>query len=74
MDMRSYHKLWTEAWRLFRKYGELIPLTDTQWEAFVDEIEEFVERSEHDKLATQLMLEISNEIERREKMIQRRIA
>lgn len=68
VDLKQYHSLWNDTWKLFRKYCEAVPLSDAQWRSFVDESAALVEdHKEHDTLAIKLMIAISDEVDRIDK-------
>lgn len=70
INLKSYHTLWTDAWKLFRKYAEMMPLTDKQWSDLVDESARLVdEHPEHDKMALRLVFEAAEELNRIEKEV-----
>lgn len=44
-ELREYYNIFTECWRLFKKYSN--PVNDQAfWDALMDETEELVEKSE----------------------------
>lgn len=51
-NMKSYHTIWSEAWRYFRTYAEQAPLSEAAWSRAVDMLPEIARRHpEHEDFA-----------------------
>lgn len=68
IDLKSYHTIWTDVWRLFKKYAEMLPLDEDGWENLVSEMDAIcADHKDHEQLAVRMLVEASNEIERMQK-------
>lgn len=66
MAIRTVFNLFCDSWHLYRKYV-LSPLTEKELDAFVQESGEIFRRYKQDPFAKELLLAVTNEIERKEK-------
>lgn len=64
MTATDYYNLFTDCWKLFRKYAAMMPLSDEAWTAAVNEKAAIVDRhSGCRRLARKLMCAIEDELQ-----------
>lgn len=64
MKTEMFFRLFTDAWRHFRKYAEQIPLTDLAWtEEVADKVALVDKHTGCRRLALKLMTQIEDELE-----------
>lgn len=76
-ELRGYYEVYTDCWKFFRKYVELIEKIDSKnppaegmidsdsyWEALVNESAEIYEKHENTLFAKRLLVATTKEMER----------
>lgn len=66
MAVRTVFNLFCDSWHLYRKYI-LSKLNEKDLDEFIQESEELFQKYERDPFAKDMLLAITNEIERKEK-------
>lgn len=61
MDILKNYEIYNAYWKFFRKYAELSPLTDAQWQDVVDESHDLTEPyagTDYEAFARALMVRV----------------
>lgn len=63
-DIRDYHDIVTEAWKMFRLYADRVPLNDDEWQEVVNLTDDIVKRhTGHDRYARKAVMVVVDELE-----------
>ncbi len=66
-ELKGYYSTFTDAWKFFRKWAVILPMTEEQWAQAVKESEEFLDRYDRGKMAEYLMLAAIQKLEELER-------
>ena len=60
--LKEYYQVFTDAWKLFKKYSNISNDNDDYWKTLMDEVKQLTEVHKSD-LALNIMLEVVKELE-----------
>ena len=66
-ELKGYYSTFTDAWKFFRKWAVILPMTEEQWAQAVKESEEFLDKYDHGKMAEYLMMAAIQKLEELER-------
>ena len=66
-ELKGYYNAFTDAWKFFRKWAVIVPMTEEQWAQAVKEGEELLDKSDRGKMAEYLMLAAMQKLEELER-------
>lgn len=66
-ELKGYYNAFTDAWKFFRKWAVIVPMTEEQWAQAVKEGEEFTDKYDRGKMAEYLMLAAVQKLEELER-------
>ena len=66
-ELKGYYNAFTDAWKFFRKWAVIVPMTEEQWARAVKEGEEFLDKHDRGKMAEYLMLAAMQKLEELER-------
>lgn len=66
MDIKKYYELFTDLWRLFKKYSSP-DNSESFWKLYTEDVKTLDSKYEHSELFRNLVLEVTKELERIEK-------
>ena len=66
-ELKGYYNAFKDAWKFFRKWAVISPMTEEQWAQSVKEGEEFLDKYGRGKMAEYLMLAAIQKLEELER-------
>jgi len=64
-ELRSVYGMFTDTWKLYRKYTDIRQTQDTQWEMFIADADAVSKKYNSNKLCRDMILAVTSELERK---------
>lgn len=68
-ELKKVYGMFTDSWRLFKKFADIQQLEDARWQQFVNESDSIAKRYDNGRLVRDLLLAVTRELERRSKKV-----
>ena len=70
-ELKTVYGMFTDAWKLYKKYADIRQTQESRWDMFVDEADAVSRKYNGNRLCRDLLLAVTNDLERKSKEIQK---
>lgn len=70
-ELKAIYGMFTDAWKLYKKYADIQQTEDAKWEMFVAKADAIAKKYNNGRLCRDLVLAVMFELERKSKEIQK---
>lgn len=70
-ELRRIYQMYTDCWKLYKKFSDIQQTEDTRWQQFVDESDLIAKTYDNNKFIRDLLLATTQELERQSKEAQK---
>lgn len=70
-ELRRIYQMYTECWKLYKKFSDIQQTEDARWQQFVDESDLIAKTYDNNKFIRDLLLATTQELERQSKEAQK---
>lgn len=68
-ELKKVYGMFTDSWRLFKKFADIQQSEDARWQQFVNESDLIAKRYDNGRLVRDLLLTVTRELERCSKKV-----
>lgn len=66
-ELRRIYQMYTDCWKLYKKFSDIQQTEDARWQQFVDESDLIAKTYDNNKFIRDLLLATTQELERQSK-------
>lgn len=66
-ELRRIYQMYTDCWKLYKKFSDIQQIEDARWQQFVDESDLIAKTYDNNKFIRDLLLATTQELERQSK-------
>lgn len=70
-ELRRIYQMYTDCWKLYKKFSDIQQIEDARWQQFVDESDLIAKTYDNNKFIRDLLLATTQELERQSKEAQK---
>lgn len=70
-ELRRIYQMYTDCWKLYKKFSDIQQTEDARWQQFVDESDLIAKTYDNNKFIRDLLLATTQELERQSKEAQK---
>lgn len=71
-ELRRIYQMYTDCWKLYKKFSDIQQTEDARWQQFVDESDLIAKTYDNNKFIRDLLLATTQELERQSKEVEQK--